>query len=119
MGNYLGAVRDVAGKYLRLFAGWFGSGLGVVTALVFGFLLGGLLWLSITGQLHDAVSAVVVVLGAVAVSTAGITAALKRAVDQAGQHLWQAEVATAIAEAINRCPETPKASAVRKLRHDK
>jgi hypothetical protein len=117
--RYLEAVGDVAGKYLRLFAQWVCSPLGVVSVVLIFGLLGGLLYLSITGQLHDAVSSVVVVLGAVGVSTAGITAALKRAVNQAGQHMWQAELATAVTDAINKCPATPKASAIRKLKTGK
>ncbi len=66
-------------------------------------------------QLSAAWATAVSFLGLFCLSGATIAAAIKKALNQAEQHLWQAELAAAVAAAIDKVPTPVQESAVGSL----
>jgi hypothetical protein len=69
--------------------------------------LGVLGWLLINGKATEITAALIAALGALGITAGSATAAVKKALVQAEQPLWDAEVGAAIVAASVLTPETP------------
>ena len=74
--------------------------------------LGVLAWLLLNGRAAEITAALIAALGAVGITAGSATAAVKKALVQAEQPLWDAEVGAAIVAASLLTPESPSSTRV-------
>jgi hypothetical protein len=116
--DYVAGLRHLLGRYWELFRGFAGRWTALVPVVVLIFLAGATVALWNVHQLPAAWATAVSFFGLFGLSGATVMAAVKNALNQTEQHLWQAEQAAAIAAAIDKVPGPVDQSAVGSLAGD-
>jgi len=105
--SYVAAVRAMTSRLTELALKFLWSPIGVVLAVVTLVALAVLGWLLVHGGATQITGALIAALGALGITAGSATAAVKKALVQAEQPLWDAEVGAAIVAASLLTPETP------------
>ena len=118
LANYVDAASDLRRRYWKLAGRVLSRRLGTLLLLIIAAGLALATWIAVQQFANNIGASLVGVLAALGVSGAGVVAALKRALSQAENALWETEMTAAIAVAISQLPEMLPDSATLKLRDD-
>lgn len=116
VGDYVGAFRHLVSTYGEVAKGVVTKTLVVAVGLVAGLLLAGVVLLALLHALSGAATLLVGLLGVLGLSGATAAAVVRKGLNQAEASLWDAEIAAAVAVAIDRVPEQIPNSSVKGLR---
>lgn len=116
--NYVDAASDLLRKYWMLAGRVLSRRRGTLLLLIIAAGLALATLIAVQQFANNLGASLVGVLAALGVSGAGVVAALKRALSQAENALWETEMTAAIAVAINQLPEMLPDSATLRLRDD-
>lgn len=114
--DYLNSVQNLVGQYwtvVRAFVVRYSAAIALLVPVAALVAIGAVLFAA--NQSGPAYAAVVAVLGFLGISGATVTAAVKNALSQTEQHLWEAELAGAVALAIDHLPDDVPSPAVGRL----
>ena len=116
VGDYVTALGDMARHYLALIGSMLNRATaivltaGVVVAVAFTLVA------ILSSQVQAAIASLVGLLGIAGLTGTTVLAAAKKALTEAGDHFWGAELAATIAVAIDKVPQQMPNSAVQQLR---
>ncbi len=110
--SYDTAVRAMTNRLTELALKFLWSPIGGLLVVITLVALGVLAWLLLNGRAAEITAALIAALGAVGITAGSATAAVKKALVQAEQPLWDAEVGAAIVAASLLTPESPSSTRV-------
>ena len=113
--DYLNSVQNLAGQYWTIVRGFLSHFSALLLAIPLVLLVAAAVVLVKTNQLGPAYAAAAAFFGFLGLSGATVTAAVKNALSQTEDHLWQAELAGAVALAVDHVPDAVPKPEVKRL----